>query len=292
MPELPEVENTVRDLKPLLVGRHIEDVQVFWSRAIADLTPDAFAAGLLGRQIVNVDRRGKYLLFPLDDGNVLILHLRMTGQVHIVAADTTPDSYTHVVMALDNGCHLHYRDLRKFGRFYLVHSPQEVLSRLGPEPLSDAFTPVDLWNAIQDRRVAIKSLLLDQRIVAGVGNIYADESLFLAGIDPRRPGNSLSLADCSRLHTSIRNVLAEAIREGGSTLGGSALSNYRRPNGVQGQYQDRHRVYQRAGKPCRVCGTPIQRIKLAQRSTHFCPHCQSDEEFAPGRTVSPLAWPA
>jgi formamidopyrimidine-DNA glycosylase len=208
----------------------------------------------------------------------------MTGQVHLVPADAAPDKHVHLVMTLDTGRHLHYRDLRKFGRFYLVRDPHEVLHKLGPEPLSDSFTPVDLWNSIQDRGVVIKTLLLDQKIVAGVGNIYADEALFLAGIDPRRPGNSLTLADCSRLHTSIRQVLAEAIREGGSTLGGSELSNYRRPNGVQGQYQDRHRVYRRANEPCPVCGTPIQRIKLAQRSTHFCPHCQSSDAFALGLT--------
>lgn len=275
MPELPEVENTARDLKPLLVGRRIQAVQVFWPRTLADLSPEAFAAALAGRQIVNTDRRGKFLLLPLDDGQTLLLHLRMTGQLRLTGPNAPLDKHTHVVFDLDNGQQLRYSDTRKFGRFYLASDVRAVTGKLGPEPLSDAFSPIDLLDAIQGRRACIKALLLDQRIVAGVGNIYADEALFLAGIDPRRSGASLSLAECSRLHTSLRRVLAEAIREGGSTLGGSALINYRRPIGVQGRYQERHRVYDRAGQPCLVCGTPIERVRLAQRSTHFCSNCQS-----------------
>jgi formamidopyrimidine-DNA glycosylase len=276
MPELPEVENYARDLKPLLVGRRIQAVHVYWPRTVANLTPEAFAQGLVGRQIVNADRRGKYLLFPLDNHQTLILHLRMTGQVKLLGAAAEPDVHTHVVMELDNGRRLHYRDPRKFGRFYLVSDPAQVVGKLGPEPLRESFTPIDLFNAVQGRRVAIKVLLLDQTVVAGIGNIYADEALFLAGIDPRRPGNSLTLADCNRLHTCIRQLLAEAIREGGSSLGRSGLSNYERPVGVMGQYQHRHRVFRRASKPCPRCGTPIERIKLAQRSTHFCPRCQDN----------------
>ncbi len=277
MPELPEVENTVRDLKPLLVGRRVEGLEIFWTHILDDLTPDLFRARLLGRQIINVDRRGKYLLFPLDDRQTLILHLRMTGQLHLYNPEQARDKHTHLIMALDNGQRLHYRDLRKFGRFYLVDDPQTVLGKLGPEPLSPDFTPIDLFNAIQGRQTAIKPLLLDQRIVAGIGNIYADESLFLAHLDPRRPGNTLNLADCSRLHASIRSVLAQAIREGGSTLGDSDLSHYHRPTGVSGRYQRRHNVYGRAGQPCPVCGAPISRIKLGQRSTHFCPTCQRND---------------
>lgn len=278
MPELPEVENTVRDLKPLLVGRRICGVDVRWTRSVDGMLPEVFSRALTGRQITNTDRRGKYLLFPLDSNQTLILHLRMTGQLHLHAAEEPPDRHTHVIFDLDNGQALHYRDMRKFGRFYLVDDPETVVGKLGPEPLSETFTPLEFWHAIQDRRAAIKGLLLDQAIVAGLGNIYADEALFLAGIDPRRPGNSLSLADCQRLHTSVRQTLAQAVREGGSTLGGSALSNYRRPVGVQGQYQERHQVFRRTGEPCPVCGTPIQRIKLAQRSTHFCAHCQVGED--------------
>jgi formamidopyrimidine-DNA glycosylase len=282
MPELPEVENTVRDLKPLLVGRRIEGVHIYWPRLIANLSPEAFEQQLVGRQIVNTDRRGKFLLFPLDDGATLILHLRMTGKLFPAESGEDLTKHTHLVFDLDNGQQLRYQDLRKFGRFYLVCDRETVLGKLGPEPLSEAFTPIDLLDAVQARRTAIKTLLLNQQVIAGIGNIYADEALYRAGIHPLRAGNSLTLADCSRLHASIRQTLAEAIREGGSTLGNSALSNYRRPIGVQGHYQRRHKVYQLTGKPCPVCGTPVERIKVAQRSTHFCPHCQPREPlFSP-----------
>lgn len=277
MPELPEVENTVRDLKPLLVGRHVLGMQILWPRLVHGKSPEAFAAELIGRQIVNTDRRGKYLLFPLDNGRTWIVHLRMTGQLHVVPAQSEVERHVHAVLELDNGQQLRYQDARKFGRFYLVEEPEDVVARLGPEPLSEAFTPIDLFNGLQGRRTAIKSLLLDQRVLAGLGNIYADEALFRAGIDPRRPANTLTQADCNRLHTAIRQTLATAIREGGSSLGGSVLTNYRRPTGVQGSFQRRHQVYHLAGKPCPICGTPIERIKLGQRSTHFCPHCQHYE---------------
>jgi formamidopyrimidine-DNA glycosylase len=277
MPELPEVENTVRDLKPLLVGRRVLAVQILWPRLVYGKAPEAFAVELTGRQIVNTDRRGKYLLFPLDNGRTWVVHLRMTGQLHLVPAQAEVERHVHALLDLDNGQQLRYRDARKFGRFYLVDEPESVVGKLGPEPLSEAFTPLELFNRLQGRRTAIKTLLLDQRVVAGLGNIYADEALFVAGIDPRRPARTLTQADCNRLHTAIRQTLATAIREGGSSLGGSALTNYRRPIGVQGRFQQRHQVYQLAGQPCPICGAPIERIKLAQRSTHFCPHCQRYE---------------
>ena len=274
MPELPEVENTVRDLKPLLVGRRFERVDVRWPRLLSGMLTDEFEARLLGRQIVNADRRGKHLLFALDDGQTLMVHLRMTGQLRVVAPDAPPSAYDHLVFTLSDGMELRYQDPRKFGRFVLTSQPLAALEKLGPEPLSESFTPVELFARIQDRRTAIKSLLLNQSVVAGLGNIYADEALFQAGIHPQSPGYALTLADCSRLHSAIRQTLATAIREGGSTLGRSGIANYRRPSGVSGHYQDRHQVYGRAGKPCLVCGGPIQRIQIAQRSTHFCPHCQ------------------
>jgi formamidopyrimidine-DNA glycosylase len=277
MPELPEVENTARDLKPLLVGRRVQAVQILWPRLLHDMTPEDFAAALAGRQIVNTDRRGKFLLFPLDDRRTWIVHLRMTGQLHVVPAEAAIEPHARALLDLDNGQQLRYRDSRKFGRFYLVDDVERVVARLGPEPLSEAFTPLELYFRLQGRRTAIKTVLLDQRVVAGLGNIYADEALFSAGIHPRRPAHTLTQADCNRLHTAIRQTLATAIREGGSSLGGSPLTNYRRPNGVQGRFQQRHQVYHLAGKPCPICGAPIERVKLAQRSTHFCPNCQRYE---------------
>lgn len=285
MPELPEVENAVRDLKPALVGRRIVGIHVLWPRLLHDLSPEVFDASLCGRQIVNVSRRGKFLLLALDDGRTLLVHLRMTGRLWITDPPAAADKHVHLIFELDNGQQLRYQDTRKFGRFYLADSLRPIEDKLGPEPLSESYTPLDLFNSIQGRRTPIKTLLLDQRIIAGIGNIYADESLFHAGIDPRRPGHSLTQADCIRLHASIRQTLATAIREGGSTLGGSPLTNYRRPNGVKGRYQDRHRVYHLTGKPCPVCGTPIERITLGQRSTHFCPTCQHSEQINPDRAA-------
>jgi len=277
MPELPEVENTIRDLKPLLVGRRVQEVQILWPRLVHGKAPEAFAVELTGRQIVNTDRRGKYLLFPLDNGRTWVVHLRMTGQLHVVSAQEELERHVHALLTLDNGQQVRYRDARKFGRFYLVNGADEVTAQLGPEPLSETFTPLELFFRLQGRRNAVKTLLLDQRVVAGLGNIYADEALFKAGIDPRRPANTLTQADCNRLHTAIRQTLAAAIREGGSSLGGSSLTNYRRPIGVQGRFQQRHQVYQRAGQPCPVCGAAIEHVKLGQRSTHFCPNCQRYE---------------
>lgn len=274
MPELPEVENTVRDLKPLLVGRRFERIDIRWPRLLSGMRAEDFTARLLGRQIVNADRRGKHLLFALDDGQTLMVHLRMTGQLRVAPPSAPLSAYDHLVFALSDGMELRYQDPRKFGRFLLTSQPLAALEKLGPEPLSEAFTPVELFARIQGRRTAIKGLLLNQSVVAGLGNIYADEALFQAGIHPQSPSNALTLADCSRLHSAIRQTLATAIREGGSTLGQSGIANYRRPSGVSGHFQHRHQVYGRAGKPCLVCGGPIHRVQVAQRSTHFCPHCQ------------------
>ncbi|MER2599736.1 MAG: bifunctional DNA-formamidopyrimidine glycosylase/DNA-(apurinic or apyrimidinic site) lyase [Caldilineales bacterium] len=276
MPELPEVENTIRDLKPLLVGRRIRRVQILWPRLLHQADPDLFAAALTDRQIVNASRRGKYLLFALDDGHIWAVHLRMTGQLHLAAPDAEQSKHIHALFDLDNGQQLRYRDPRKFGRFYLVENVQALAPTMGPEPLAEHFTPLELFTRIQGRNTAIKTLLLNQTVLAGLGNIYADEALFTAGIHPRRAAHSITQADCNRLHTAIRQTLAMAIREGGSSLGGSEITNYRRPIGVQGRFQFRLHVYQRTGKPCTVCATPIERIRLAQRSTHFCPHCQPE----------------
>ena len=252
-----------------------------WPRLLSGMRVEDFTARLLGRQIVNADRRGKHLLFALDDGQTLMVHLRMTGQLRVAPPAEPSTTYDHLIFALSDGMELRYQDPRKFGRFLLTVEPETALAKIGPEPLSELFTPVDLFESIQGRRAAIKGLLLNQSVVAGLGNIYADEALFRAGIHPQSPGDALTLADCSRLHSAIRQTLATAIREGGSTLGRSGIANYRRPNGVTGHYQQRHQVYGRTGKPCLVCGGPIHRVQVAQRSTHFCPHCQPDSRVIP-----------
>lgn len=274
MPELPEVETYLAELAPELQGRRITAAEVVWPRTIAQPAAPAFADAIRGLGFERFERRGKYMLFGLDDPFTLIVHLRMTGKLQVVPADTPRDKHTHVILDLDDGRSLHYRDPRKFGRLWLTGAPDQVLARLGPEPLGEGFTSEGLARKVGGRQASIKALLLDQSIVAGVGNIYADEALFKARIHPARLGGSLAAAEVAGLHAGIREVLTLAITLNGSSLGGSALQNYVRPNGMPGGFQDQHKVFRRTGQPCFVCGQPIQRIILAQRSTHFCPGCQ------------------
>ncbi len=274
MPELPEVETYVRELAPELTGRTITAARVFWARTIAAPLAEEFPARIAGLHFTGFNRRGKYMLLEMSDGSTLIVHLRMTGKLLILPGDTAPNVHTHVLMTLDDGRALHYNDPRKFGRIWLVPDQTTVLAKLGPEPLGDEFRVEEFAARLAGRTAAIKALLLDQNIVAGVGNIYADESLFRARIQPARAGGSLRGEEIVRLHTAIREVLQAGITRRGSTLGGSNLQNYLRPGGMPGDFQNEFYVFRRTGEPCLVCGTPIERIVIAQRSTHFCPHCQ------------------
>lgn len=278
MPELPEVETYVRELEPTLRDCAIVAANVFWPRIIAAPAVDAFQARIIGQRFTNFDRRGKYMLFGLEKdggaGDTLIVHLRMTGKLQPAPGDALPGKHTHLTLALDDGRQLQYTDARKFGRLWLVEDPQSVVGKLGPEPLGDGWTADGLAASLDARRASIKALLLDQTIVAGVGNIYADEALFRATIHPARAGGDLAPAELERLVQAVRGVLTEAVRWRGSSLGGSALQNYAPPTGESGGFQTRHSVFRRTGEPCSVCGAPIQRMVLAQRSTHFCPTCQ------------------
>jgi formamidopyrimidine-DNA glycosylase len=271
MPELPEVETFAAELRPHLAGRRILAVEVLWTRTLAAPDPTTFAERLVGRQINALGRRGKHLLLELDSGDTLIVHLRMTGRLEVVPGDSPVRSGPHVRARFDlsGGECLVFTDARKFGRIWLAADRAEVLGRLGPEPLDWDFDAARLAAPIQRRRVAVKALLLDQTVVAGIGNIYADEALFLAGIHPLRPGTSLGDDEIERLHDAIRQVLREAISQQGTTL-----RDYRPPYGLEGAYQHQLRVYQQTDRPCPRCGTPIERIRVTQRSTHFCPHCQ------------------
>lgn len=276
MPELPEVETYIRDLEPELTGRTVVAACVHWPRTIAE--PDAahFPERITGLRFVSFGRRGKYMLFGMDPipNTTLIVHLRMTGKLLLKPADAPVDSHTHVLLHLDNGSALHYNDSRKFGRIWLVPDAAPVLQKLGPEPLSAAFTASGVQERLRGRKASIKALLLDQAIVAGVGNIYADEALFRAGLHPARPGGSLNEKEATALRDAVRTVLRDGIAGQGSSLGDSNLQNYVRPGGTPGSFQDLHAVFRRTGEPCPVCGTPVARITLAQRSTHFCPACQ------------------
>jgi len=260
MPELPEVETVARSIAPHLTGRRIVSAQ-FNSKHVTPGNRARLAARLAGRRVESVWRRGKFIVLGLDQGT-LAVHLGMTGRLLVRGQ---PGEHTHGVFTLEDG-QLLYDDPRQFGRIEWSAGPPKRVARLGPEPLEITF---EEFRQSLRRRARIKALLLNQAFLAGVGNIYADESLFAAGIHPLAIAARLSQARAGRLHQAIRDVLTEAI-----AMGGSSISDYVDGNGQPGWFQARHRVYGREGQPCVNCGTPIRRILAAQRSTHFCPACQ------------------
>jgi formamidopyrimidine-DNA glycosylase len=261
MPELPEVETVVRSIAPHLVGRRIVSAS-FNSKHVTPGNRAALAARLAGRRVENVRRRGKFIVISLDQGT-LTVHLGMTGRLLIQGR---PGQHTHGVFTLDDG-QLLYDDPRQFGRIEWGAGAPKRVAGLGPEPLEIGF---EEFRQRLRRKARIKALLLNQAFLAGVGNIYADESLFAAGIHPLAIAARLSKARACRLHQAVREVLTEAI-----ALGGSSISDYVDGNGQPGWFQVRHRVYGREGDPCVNCGTPVRRILVAQRGTHFCPRCQT-----------------
>jgi formamidopyrimidine-DNA glycosylase len=270
MPELPEVETTVRALRRPLVGQVITGVHNTWPGHIAMPTLPEMQDRIYGRRIEAISRRAKYLVFHLNNEETLIVHLKMTGHLFVTQADDPLDKHTHTVFTLASGQELRFRDARKFGRVYLLHDPQVIFDKLGPEPLAASFTVKCLRQRLNGRSRTLKPLLLDQSFVAGVGNIYADEALFYAGLHPQRRANSLTADEIQALHAAIQKVLQLGIeREGAS------ISTYIKPDGSKGEMQDAVAVYNRTGMPCYQCANPIQRIVLGGRSTHFCPHCQT-----------------
>jgi formamidopyrimidine-DNA glycosylase len=270
MPELPEVETTRRGLAPLLVGRTIRSVKVH-NRALRWPVPHDLNRVLTGQAVHDIQRRSKYLLVSLTHGT-LIIHLGMTGHLRVVLAAAALKKHDHVELLLDNGCALRFNDSRRFGAMLWTgeHPLQHpLLKNLGPEPFDAAFSAAYLFDRAQGRVVAIKPFLMDARTVVGVGNIYASEALFRAGIDPRRAAGKVSRAACSRLVESVRDVLAEAIAAGGTTIRDFANSD-----GEPGYFRISLRVYGRAGEPCVTCRAPIRQLRLGQRSTYFCAKCQ------------------
>ena len=269
MPELPEVETIVRGLRPLLSARRIESVLVREPRLRAGIAPD-FAARLRGRRVDGFERHGKFMLAGLDDGRVWVLHLSMTGRLTIAAAGRADRPHDHVVVRLDDAAWLTFNDPRRFG-FMAVVDASEVarVAGSGVDALDPALTP-DLMHALTRRRTtSIKALLMDQRRIAGLGNIYVSEVLFRAGVRPRRRAGRLTRAESARIAVAIREVLAEAIAHGGSSI-----SDYRDGFEQEGSYQQRHLVYDRADQPCVRCGQAIRGIVIVGRSTFYCPRCQ------------------
>jgi len=286
MPELPEVETIARKLAVEVQGRTITDVDVLWQRTVDRPSVAAFKDALTDTSIDRVRRRGKFLVMDLNTAQSLLVHLRMSGRFSIHPArpgrtieagrhagtDERVHKHARLRLRLDDERWLVYVDPRKFGRFYLVDDPQELVGDLGSEPLDPAFTGQTLHANLANRRGEIKHLLLNQHFIAGLGNIYVSEALWQAGIHPRRSAGSLSEDEAHRLHRAIRDVLAQGIRNGGTSL---EDRQYTYPDGGTGNHQNHLNVYDRAGETCPRCGYMLVRIVQGQRSTYLCPVCQT-----------------
>ena len=277
MPELPEVETVRRGLQEHLVGRTITSVEVGRERVVRRTSREALIDGLTNTTVVAAQRRGKYLLLPLDSGDSMMIHLRMSGQVLLADGGARRPPHTHVVMHLDDGHEAWFVDPRTFGEV-VVYAPDRVdvelpsVALLGVDPIADEFPRSQLRSIVRSTSKALKPLLLDQQMIAGIGNIYADETLHRARLRPDRPAKSIDAPATWRLHAAIVDILTESINAGGSTLGDAQYVDLM---GSSGSYQDDHRVYGRTGERCSTCGRGwIRRTVSGGRSTHFCPVCQ------------------
>ena len=273
MPELPEVETVRAGLEPKLVGRRFDDVRILDSRLTRPLDPAEVAAELTGERVGAVDRRGKYLILRFESGLVLLIHLRMTGTLVHSRNGAPAEGHVRAVVRLDDGSDVVYRDIRRFGTWLVLRADElgaYLAARLGREPLEASFSAADLAERLGGRKLPLKAALLDQRTVAGVGNIYADEALWRARLHPARPAGELDARELRALHRGLRRALEAGIERQGATL-----RDYRTPDGIAGTMQDEFKVYGRAGDPCLRCGAPIAKTRLAGRGTWFCPACQS-----------------
>ncbi len=274
MPELPEVETVRTSLEPRLVGRRFDDVEILDSRLTRPINPAEVAAELTGERVAAVDRRGKYLIVRFESGLVLLIHLRMTGSLAHSrnGALASANSHVRAVVRLDDGSDVAYRDVRRFGTWLVLRADEldsYLAARLGLEPLERGFSASKLAERLEGRRAPIKAALLDQRNLAGVGNIYADEALWRARIDPRRSAGELDVPEIRALHRGIRRSLEAGIARQGATL-----RDYRTPDGAAGGMQHEFKVYGRGGEPCPRCGAPIEKTRVGGRGTWFCPSCQ------------------
>ena len=273
MPELPEVETIVADLRPHLAGRTIVRCELAFPTIVRHPEPEQFVDSVAGMRIEAVDRRGKYILLRLQQGVALVVHLGMTGQLRLVDPVRPLEKHTHAVFTLDDGRHLRYRDPRRFGRL-LLGTEESLLTarkmpRLGPEPIDPDFAAEELYRRLKRRHAPLKAVLLDQAAVAGVGNIYADESLYRARLRPSRKASTVSKQSARRLHEAMRESLQLAIANRGSSV-----DTYRDAWGEVGGQQEKLLVYGRAGEPCFTCGRPLSSVRIAGRTTVFCRRCQ------------------
>ena len=274
MPELPEVQTIVNDLNAAdLIGRRITGARVFWPRTIAEPTPQSFCRRITGSTFEAIGRRGKYLVFALSDGNTLLLHLRMSGRLHLTSADAPRIKHEHVILSLGDGRQLRFHDPRKFGRLNLVKDPGRILDRLGPEPLAAGFTAQALGKMLKSRKRMLKPLLLDQSFIAGLGNIYVDEALWESGLHPCRLASTLTKPEIKALRLAIPRVLKRGLKNLGTSLGTGETNFYSVAN-RRGRNKDQLKVFRRTDLPCPSCQTTIERIVVGQRSTHICNKCQ------------------
>jgi len=285
MPELPEVESVRRQLEPVLVGRRFDRVRIDDPRLVRPYEPAEVAAELERERVAAVERRGKYLVVRFESGRVLLIHLRMTGSLLRAPNGSLPDDpHRHAVVKLDDGSDVAYRDVRRFGTWLLLEPGEAepyLAARVGEEPLDALFTAARLGERLASRRTSLKAALLDQRTLAGLGNIYVDEALWRARLNPMRPAAGLDRNELRRLHRGIRAALEHGLARQGSTL-----RDYRLPDGSGGSMQDEFRVYGRRDEPCDRCGTPIARTQVAGRTTWFCPTCQPEDPTQAARSSS------
>lgn len=274
MPELPEVQTIVDDLKAAgLVGATVTDAAVYWQRSVVHLDPDMFCRRVRGKILADIHRRGKYIVFTFTDGDCLLLHLRMSGRLYLTQPGAARSKHEHVIIDFDNKLQLRLHDTRKFGRLILTGTPDTIVSRLGPEPLDEQFSPQILGRGLRAKKRRLKPLLLDQTFIAGLGNIYVDEALWEAQLHPCRISSTLTTSEVRRLHRAIRHVLTRGLRNLGTSLG-TGKPNFHSLNGERGRNQYELNAFRRTGLPCPRCGTLIARLVVGQRSTHICPACQ------------------
>lgn len=261
MPELPEVETVVRGLQNTIIGESIIDIEVPWEKALIAETP---YESIVGKSIISVHRRAKFIVIELSQG-ALLVHLRMTGKLTPVY----PEKHVTVILHFESGTSLYFQDMRKFGRMVYTEDTQAVLGHLGPEPLELEFTPELFFGMLKAKNRLLKPLLLDQTFLAGLGNIYVDEALFQAGIQPLSLASSIPKSRAKKLHSAIQSILTNSIEAQGTTV-----LNFSHGDNQSGTYQGALQVYGRGGEPCLQCGKPITKIKVGQRGTHYCSRCQ------------------
>jgi len=272
MPELPEVETIKNDLLPHVLGHRFSNVDILWAKSIKRLSTKEFYDLLISAKVDRLNRRGKYLIFSLSNDYKLIIHLRMSGTLLLRKAGAAPDPYTRVIFKLDDSSQLRFCDVRKLGTIYLVEDEKSIIKDMGPEPLELAFTAKVLKQRLEKRTAPIKAVLCDQKVIAGIGNMYADEILHQVQIHPLKKAGDLNNTEINKIHAATIKVLKRAIENKGATV-----SNYTNASGQAGSAQDEFKVAHRFKQPCPSCGTEITRIKVRGRGTYFCPKCQPND---------------